>query len=147
MKLNNKYKGFTLVELMIVVAIIGILASIALPAYQDYVARTQISEAIVLMNTQKVTIAEIATNDGDLSEADNDKQGIPSSININGKYTASVNITDGTMTAQMRTYGVSKGISNGTLTLTPSLASSGVLYWICGEVSDVALKYRPKSCR
>jgi len=143
--MNNK--GFTLVELMIVVAIIGILASIALPAYQDYIARTQMSEAIVLMNTQKVTIAEIATNNGDLLEADNDKEGIPSSNDINGKYTASVNITDGIMTARMHAYGVSKGILNGTITLTPSLASSGVLHWICGETGNVAIKYRPKSCR
>lgn len=112
---------------MMVVAIIGILASIALPAYHHYVARSQISEAIVLMNTQKVTIAEIASNDGNLLEADNNKQGIPSSVNINGKYTNSVTIIDGVMTATMRSSGVSKEIISGTLTIEPILASSGVL--------------------
>jgi len=141
-------KGFTLIELMVVVAIIGILSSIALPAYQDYIARSQMTEALVLMNTQKNTIIEISSNDGAFTNADNGSQGIPVALDLAGKYTASVAITDGVMTATMSAAGtVSAGIAAGNLTMTPTLNASGIIDWDCGAAGDVANKYRPKSCR
>lgn len=141
-------KGFTLIELMIVVAIIGILASIALPAYQDYIARSQMTEAVTLMSAQKATIAEIAADEGVFTNADNGVQGIPAAADVAGKYTASVAIADGVMTATMGAAGtVSAGIAAGTLTMTPDLLASGIITWDCGIAADVAAKYRPKACR
>lgn len=141
-------KGFTLIELMIVVAIIGILASIALPAYQDYLARSQMAEAVILMNTQKVTVTEIVTHNGNFTNADNNSNGIPAAIDLSGKYTNNIVITDGVMTATMNSAGsASAGIADGTLTITPVLEVTGIITWTCGVAADVAAKYRPKSCR
>ena len=94
-------KGFTLIELMIVIAIIGILAVIALPAYQDYTARAQVSEAITLMEGQKSAIVEYYADKGDWPK-DNKAAGIAAATDIKGKYVAKVNVADGVLTATMK---------------------------------------------
>ena len=77
-------QGFTLIELMIVVAIIGILAAIAIPAYQDYIARSQASEAVNLTSGLKATVADIYANQGVFTNADTGSQGIPAAASITG---------------------------------------------------------------
>ncbi|EPI6706243.1 pilin, partial [Neisseria gonorrhoeae] len=98
--MNTLQKGFTLIELMIVIAIVGILAAVALPAYQDYTARAQVSEAILLAEGQKSAVTEYYLNHGKWPE-DNDKAGVASPDKIIGKYVESVTVTNGVVTAKM----------------------------------------------
>ncbi|EMU1395287.1 pilin [Neisseria gonorrhoeae] len=96
--MNTLQKGFTLIELMIVIAIVGILAAVALPAYQDYTARAQVSEAILLAEGQKSAVTEYYLNHGKWPE-DNDKAGVASASDIKGKYVKEVKVEKGVVTA------------------------------------------------
>ncbi|EPI7661742.1 pilin, partial [Neisseria gonorrhoeae] len=97
--MNTLQKGFTLIELMIVIAIVGILAAVALPAYQDYTARAQVSEAILLAEGQKSAVTEYYLNNGEWPK-DNDSAGVASPpSDIKGKYVESVTVTNGVVTA------------------------------------------------
>ncbi|EMT8253904.1 pilin [Neisseria gonorrhoeae] len=87
--MNTLQKGFTLIELMIVIAIVGILAAVALPAYQDYTARAQVSEAILLAEGQKSAVTEYYLNNGTWPE-DNTSAGVASPDKIIGKYVESM---------------------------------------------------------
>ena len=136
-------KGFTLIELMIVVAIIGILAAIALPAYQDYTARAQMSEAMVLADGQKGAVTEFYADRG-VMPANNASAGISAASDISGKYVASVNIASGVITSTVRGQNVAAGIASSTLTLTPR-ATSGSMHWTC--TSSASAKYVPAACR
>lgn len=136
-------KGFTLIELMIVVAIIGILAAIALPAYQDYTARAQMSEAMVLADGQKGAVTEFFADRG-VMPANNAAAGISAASDISGKYVASVNIASGAITSTVRGQNVAAGIASSTLTLTPH-ATSGSVSWTCA--SSASAKYVPAACR
>ncbi|ENY0015808.1 pilin, partial [Neisseria gonorrhoeae] len=98
--MNTLQKGFTLIELMIVIAIVGILAAVALPAYQDYTARAQVSEAILLAEGQKSAVTEYYLNNGEWPK-DNDSAGVASASKIIGKYVQKVEVTNGVVTAQM----------------------------------------------
>lgn len=137
-------KGFTLIELMIVVAIIGILAAVALPAYQDYTARAQVSEGIVLSEGLKGVVSEYWTNEGTfpatLALAGADK--------ATGKYVSEVSMTDGVIEAMMKSTGVAKGIQGKTLQLSP-LTAAGSIKWTCKSAgtAPIADKYLPTSCR
>ena len=135
--------GFTLIELMIVVAIIGILAAIAIPAYQDYVARSQMSEALMLMGGAKTAIAENYMQTGAIPDS-NDKAGLSTAASISGKYVAKVEVTSAGITATMKATGVSKAIQGGALTLKPS-AGAGAITWVCS--SALSDKYLPAACR
>ena len=136
-------KGFTLIELMIVVAIIGILAAIALPAYQDYTARAQMSEAMVLADGQKGAVTEFFADRG-VMPANNAAAGISPATDISGKYVAQVSIASGVITSTVRASQVAAGIANTTLTLTPR-ATSGSVHWTC--TSSASAKYVPAACR
>ena len=142
-------KGFTLIELMIVVAIIGILAAIALPAYQDYVARTQMSEAMTLASGQKTAVTESWANNGVLP-ADNTAAGVAKATDIKGKYVKQVEIANGVITATMNGTGVATPIQNATLTLTPtvqqaSATDGGSVEWACS--GSAGARYLPAACR
>ncbi|HGG9873903.1 TPA: fimbrial major subunit PilE, partial [Neisseria meningitidis] len=103
--MNTLQKGFTLIELMIVIAIVGILAAVALPAYQDYTARAQVSEAILLAEGQKSAVTEYYLNHGEWP-ANNSSAGVATSADIKGKYVKSVEVKNGVVTAQMASSNV-----------------------------------------
>ncbi|HGM0608614.1 TPA: pilin, partial [Neisseria gonorrhoeae] len=114
--MNTLQKGFTLIELMIVIAIVGILAAVALPAYQDYTARAQVSEAILLAEGQKSAVTEYYLNHGTWPK-DNGSAGVANPTEIKGKYVQSVTVANGVVTAQMKPSGVNKEIKDKRLSL------------------------------
>lgn len=143
--MKTMQKGFTLIELMIVVAIIAILAAIAIPAYQNYLIRAQVSEGAVLADGAKTPITEFYSNTGHFPQA-NGSAGLASSGSITGKYVTGVNVgtTQGRIIA---TFGsqANSAISGSTFTLS-AVTSSGSIAWTCTQ-SSVDKKYLPSSCR
>ncbi len=138
-------RGFTLIELMIVVAIIGILAAVALPAYQDYIARAQVSEAVSLTASGKNSIAEYYNDKGFWPAKASDVMG-----NLAGKYVSIITMmgsavnTQGTISieARMKDTSVNTNITSGTFILT----SSDAKQWSCTS-GNLGPKFRPASCR
>jgi type IV pilus assembly protein PilA len=143
--LKHMQKGFTLIELMIVVAIIGILAAVAIPAYQDYIARGQVSEAVSLTAGGKTPLAEYYNDKGFWPNAATDVIGNPS-----GKYVSIITFmgaavgTLGTISveARMKDAGINTLITGGTLVLT----SNDAKQYSCTS-GNLAPRYRPSSCR
>ena len=124
-------KGFTLIELMIVVAIIGILAAIAIPAYQDYTIRAQVSEGLTLAAAAKAAVAETFLNTGE-APANRTVAGMSANaVDTSGKYVASVAVANGTITV---TYGheVNATIDAETISLTPYETPDQSIVWRCG---------------
>ncbi|MEJ2645048.1 MAG: pilin [Gammaproteobacteria bacterium] len=135
--------GFTLIELMIVVAIIGILAAIAIPAYQDYTIRAQVAEGFTLAEKAKTAIWEHYSNTGTLP-ASNGSAYLPSPSSIAGNYVSKVEIHKG---AIIVTYGhrANQLIASKTLSLSPAIQANGLM-WNCAS-KTLAAKYLPTSCR
>jgi type IV pilus assembly protein PilA len=125
-------KGFTLIELMIVVAIIGILAAIAIPAYQDYTIRAQVSEGLNLAAAAKAAVAETFLNRG-TGPANRTVAGMSANAtDTSGKYVTSVGVAGGVITV---TYGgpeVNAAIANATLGMTPYVTLDNSVAWKCG---------------
>lgn len=137
-------KGFTLIELMIVVAIIGILAAIALPAYQDYVARSQVSEGASLASGAKTAVAEEYANTGTFTGIDNATAGLSGANSISGTYVTSVTVTNGRVTALMGGDASAK-ITGDNLVYSP-FDEGGSVSWSCTG-SNIEDKYLPSVCR
>ncbi|HHY5298454.1 TPA: pilin [Neisseria meningitidis] len=129
--MNTLQKGFTLIELMIVIAIVGILAAVALPAYQDYTARAQVSEAILLAEGQKSAVTEYYLNHG-IWPKNNTSAGVASSADIKGKYVKSVEVKNGVVTAQMASSNVNNEIKGKKLSLWAK-RQAGSVKWFCGQ--------------
>lgn len=143
-------KGFTLIELMIVVAIIGVLAAIAIPAYQDYIARSQVSEALMLSSQYKIAISDIYSQTATCPTLA--EMGLYSPTDAGGSYVNSVNTTTltGTICAVEFTFknsGVSQGLQGKhlVLALISQTADLGASSWSCTS-TDIAQKYLPKTC-
>lgn len=145
--MKKMQKGFTLIELMIVVAIIAILAAIALPAYQDYVVRSRVSEGLALISGAKVTVAENAVNGNALDEGftapaptDNVK-----SVGINGT-TGAITVTyTGRAGGDGKTL-IHTPTSGGTALASGTVPTGGSIEWSC-RAGDLDQKYRPAQCR
>jgi type IV pilus assembly protein PilA len=161
---KNLQKGFTLIELMIVVAIIGILAAIAIPAYQDYTIRSQVTEGLNLASAVKTGVAETFAQTGawpaDLDAAGGDGANPPS-----GKYVSDISVDTGTITI---TFGndVNDTIDGSLLSMVPKVSPNNDVIWLCGYftaataapgdpasgasaggTTDIEPKYLPQSCR
>ena len=153
-------KGFTLIELMIVVAIIGILAAIAIPAYQDYTIRSQVTEGLNLASDLKASVAEIYAQRGDFTGISSGQLGLPEATYKSGKYVSQITVSDGVITI---TYGAQANnkIKDKKLALVPGTNQNDDVIWVCGNASepdnvdmadveaktDVDDKYLPASCR
>jgi type IV pilus assembly protein PilA len=164
----RKQSGFTLIELMIVVAIIGILAAIAIPAYQDFTIRSQVAEGMTLAAAAKAAVGDTFANDG---EAPSDRTAAGMTANADdtsGNYVTSVAIANGTITI---TYGneANAEIAGETLALTPYESADLSIVWRCADAPEpnntnllgtsgggntaavgttsVLAKYRPAACR
>jgi len=152
-------KGFTLIELMIVVAIIGILAAIAIPAYQDYVIRSQVSEGLAMASATKTSIAEFFADRGSWP-ADNNALGITQTPT--GKYVSGITVNSGQI---LISFGIdaNPAIGGDSLQLRPGATPNLDVVWQCGNRAvggtvtftptnaanggTVEGKYRPSNCR
>ena len=143
----KKQQGFTLIELMIVVAIIGILAAIAIPAYQDYTIRAQISEGLSLAGGAKTAIAEFYQDSGDFP-ANNSQAGLSNANAIVGKYVSEVGVNNGVITVSYGQADANDNIGNGTVVLTPDgTTNAGSVTWDCAGGGGLPDKWLPSACR
>ena len=147
--MKNLQKGFTLIELMIVVAIIAILAAIAIPAYQDYLIRSQVSEGAVLTDGAKTAVSEWYSNHGTFP-TNNTSAGLALPASIQGKYVSNVDISAnaGQIVATFSDtapQGANAKINGATFVLS-AVTHGGSIAWSCTK-STVSPKYLPTSCR
>ncbi len=140
-------QGFTLIELMIVVAIIGILAAIAIPAYQDYTIRAQVSEAANLSDGMKTAVADIYNDTGDMGSANSGDLGIVEATSVVGKYVTQVEVAGGVITATMGNE-ANALVATKIFVLSP-ITNAGSIEWNCrsGAGTTIQDKYLPKACR
>lgn len=137
-------QGFTLIELMIVIAIIGILAAVALPAYQDYTVRAKISEAIGFGSAAKTAVSEHVISQ-DAWPTGNTTAGLDANISSDVVASVVVGNGNGVITIRLTASGLG-GANSGTFTLTGSTAGVSGVAWVCAPAS-VEAKYLPSSCR
>lgn len=138
--------GFTLIELMIVVAIIAILAAIAIPAYQNYLIRAQVSEGISLSTGAKAAVWDFTANTGRLP-ANNGSAGLASPGSISGKYVSSVTVNSGLITVAYQAPQANVAISGQVLVLSP-VTGAGSIQWSCSLPHTTLLgQYLPSACR
>lgn len=149
--MDNKNKGFTLIELMIVVAIIGILAAVAIPAYQDYTVRTKVMEGLRLASGSKTTVEEVRISLGRFpgSAADNNASyGLAAPTSITGNNVGRIAV--GPAGVIVITYSADNAITGKTLELRPNVApGGGSITWSCTNAltATVDRQYRPSNCR
>ena len=158
--IKSVQKGFTLIELMIVVAIIGILAAIAIPAYQDYLIRSQVSEGLTMAAAAKAGVSEFYANKGTWP-TDNNTAGMGAANTIQGKYVSQIGISNGAITITYGNEANATKLAGKTVGLTPGASTNGDVIWKCGSAANPSGwatstaaattnldgKYLPSSCR
>jgi type IV pilus assembly protein PilA len=163
--LKQIQKGFTLIELMIVVAIIGILAAIAIPAYQDYTIRAQVTEGLNLASAVKASVAEYYAQEGTWPVGLVGAAPALGYTNLpSGKYVNQVDVATGTITITFGKQANANLTTAPILSLRPRLSTNGDVVWVCGrhtaptgvvdpavaasaDTTSVLNKYLPSNCR
>jgi type IV pilus assembly protein PilA len=138
-------RGFTLIELMIVVAIIGILAAVAIPAYLDYAVRAQVGQGINLASAAKAAVTEYYQDQGAFP-GDNATAGLEAAGNITGKYVAQVAVAGAGLIQVTFGNDVNNKIFGAVLTMTPT-DNLGSVSWECTGDATLVDKWLPSSCR
>ncbi|MGD8620168.1 MAG: pilin [Gammaproteobacteria bacterium] len=141
----KQQKGFTLIELMIVIAIIGILAAIAIPAYQDYTIRSKVSEGLNMAGAAKLAVAETFDSSGAL-KLSNTSYGLPLPASIAGTYVASISAVTSLVTITYRTIAAGKVDAGDTVLLTANTSLPGSTQWTCTSTA-INARFLPANCR
>jgi type IV pilus assembly protein PilA len=144
--MNKAQKGFTLIELMIVVAIIGIVASIAIPLYTNYIIRSQVAEGINMSTSAKIAAAEYFQNYGVFATTNN-SAGLSAPTDYVGPYVTQVEIVAGGVIEISYGNTIHPDLVGAILSMTPDSTNAGSVTWDCSGNAELPNKYLPAACR